>query len=245
MPSLINNFKYLPTSSKITIITVPIAFLLLCILLVLIYILNISPSPSNIIAISDYDTLPISVPQDKRNELSTQTYYLLTEHFEVPDQSGAVSAVIRPESFEDTSEGSISTVSFIMDIDSYQQTYRAYVSWSDDGEWLPEDILIECATNDLSKYPNVPCYGMYFDSNDIALYLPFTGTINGSIEYTVKQRYYANGDPYLEVAVDSCGDQSILDQALASAKTWLTTNHLNPDDYSFEAPAHYCSGESL
>lgn len=245
MSNLIKSFKYLPTSSKIIIIFVPLSFLIIVALIILLYFITLSPSPSSIITIVDYNSLPISIPQEKRDELSSQVYYLLTENFDVPEESNATTAVIRPETFTDTSNDSISTVSFIMDIDAYQQSYQAYVSWSNTGEWLPEDILIECAENSLSKYPNVPCYGMYFNSDDIDLYLPYTGTIENGLEYTIKTRYYPDGEPYLEVAIDSCGNQTILDQALAAAKAWLTSNQLNPNDYTFEVPSHYCADGGL
>ena len=155
----------------------------------------------------------------------------------------AGTAVIRPETLESETDSGIVNVSFILDVDRFQQSYRAYLAWSEDQKtWLPEDTLVECAEVQLSKYPDVLCYGMYMNSDSIELYLPYFGKIDTGEEYTVKQRYYADGGPYLEIAIDSCGDKKILDAALADVKKWLINNKLDPEKYAFEVPSHYCPG---
>ena len=245
MQNLKARFNGLSTSGKIIIITVPLGFTLLTLLVILLYVVNLKPPISSIVTVENYDSLPISIPPNNRKDLSEQLYYLLSEHFETTEESNSISATIRPDTLINTSTNGTTSISFIIDIDVYKQSYRAHLNWNDNGDWLPQTTSIECAENSLSKYPDVLCYGMYFDSNDISLYLPYKATIENVGEYTVKQRYYPDGTPYLEVAIDSCGDQTILDQALTSAKNWLTANRFNPDDYSFEVPAHYCAGDSL
>lgn len=241
MQNLTARFKELSTSGKIIVITVPLAFFLLVILAILLYITNLKPPISSFVAVTDYDSLPINIPESNRKDLSEQLYYVMSEHFDIPEEPEIATAVIRPDTFTNNSEYDTTSVSFIVDVDAYKQSYRTYLTWSNNGDWLPQTTSIECAENSLSKYPDTLCYGMYYNSNDIDLYLPYTGTIENGLEYTVKKRYYTDDTPYLEIAIDSCGDQNILNQALNSVKAWLTNNHLNPDDYAFEVPSHYCA----
>ena len=243
MHNAISRFKELPVTKRIVVASVPIIVILLNVLIVVIAIVNIRPKVSEIIRVVEYNDLSVEIPETNKEALSEQLYYLLVKNFEVPDEAGVATAVIRPETLESETDSGIVNVSFILDVDRFQQSYRAYLAWSEDQKtWLPEDTLVECAEVQLSKYPDVLCYGMYMNSDSIELYLPYFGKIDTGEEYTVKQRYYADGGPYLEIAIDSCGDKKILDAALADVKKWLINNKLDPEKYAFEVPSHYCPG---
>lgn len=242
MQNFFENFKILPKKEKITIISVASLAVLGVVAIIVGAVLNAYYTPSNYVKVSDYDDLPVSVPQDIREDLSLQLYYLLSRNFDVPEQPGATVATIRPDSYQNSSASdSIISISFIADVDRFQQSYNIGLSWSTDGKKLPENVSTECVINSLSKYQGVECYGTYQNSNSIELYVPYSNYTPSGGFFTVRQRYYTNGEGYLEIAIDSCGNQAILDEALASAKTWLESNSLNPDDYSFELPTHYCA----
>lgn len=186
---------------------------------------------------------PSELPGSIKSNLEIQLRRTLGMGFEL-DENAVVTGVVREGTFELNDGGDyIYNSTFLVDIDEYRQTFLVTASWSTSRQVeVPDGIVISCPPNDLMKYPESTCVSAYNSSNSIEMYLPYSGVIPSGESFTVRQRRYLDGTPYLEIAVDSCGNQKILDEALEVVRDWITSVNIDPDLFKYELPTHYCPG---
>lgn len=204
-------------------------------------IVNRKIKTEEIVEIENYTTFEDNLPQEAKDNLRLSLYYHLFEFFEVPKNEKSIKAVIRENSYEKFEKNNTTTATFIIDIDDYEQTYKAFIAWKDNTDF-PMDITIGCPDSSYSKYMDSTCKSSYDISDSIMYYLPYENTISTGEVFTVRQRNYYDGEKYLEIAINSCGDKKILNEALEKTKQWIYSKHINPDTYKYEMPTHYCPG---
>ena len=190
----------------------------------------------------DHQGIESSLPDSEWRKLELSIYRQLQRIFDI-DDSIAIRSIVRENSYEEHTDGKALNISFLIDIDEYKQTYEVAHSYSKTVE-IPDGTTINCPSYDKMKYPGEKCIGMTNTSDSIEMYLPYTGKINSGEQFIVKQRRYFDGKPYIEIAINSCGDQSILDEALTATKDWMKSINVDPELFSFEIPTHYCPGEA-
>lgn len=214
---------------------------LIVVVAIIIIAMNLSAKKryDKIVEVEGYDSLGLSISAEMKEDLGAQLYYLLKNHFDSVDDSGVIVGAIRPETANYTIEDSVEVVSFIVDIDEFEQTYNVTLSWSDSYE-MDDGILIECTKKALSKYPQAKCYGMYTNSDSIGLYLPNELTLDSG-EQIIMEYGYTNedGKEIVDIEVNSCGVKTVDELALSKAKSWIRMQGLDAEAFLYRVKPLY------
>lgn len=216
---------------------------LLALIFIVIWLLNRSPKLPESIKIINYDSVREFLPNEAEKDLDLSLYYHLKQYFEVPEEKDSVEVEIRMDTYEKTTNSETNTARFIVDIDKFEQTYMVVLGWSDVSSDTLINTTIGCPVQELTKYEGVMCRSEEKVGNSIWALLPYKGEISSGEEFVVNQKEYFDGEKYLEVAIDSCGDENILKEALELTKEWVKSKGVNPEELSYETPAHYCPGQ--
>ena len=156
------------------------------------------------------------------------------------------SGIVYKGSARDYTESSVDdfkTANFVVDFDSISESYAVSVTWPNPDDGAP-NIIISCPLLN-SKYPETPCFTEVNSSSDIVGYLPYSGKLASGEEYKIVGRYDDNGELYVEVQVNSCGNETIMDMALTAAREWIFKIYLNPDDYLLYVPGDICENDGM
>ncbi len=113
------------------------------------------------VAMEEY---PESIPSELREGLGIQLKNILVLNNEAKEDD-IISGAIRKGTYLEKSEEEITTADFIVDIDSFKQSFIVALSWSDTKE-IADAILIRCPTRAQSKYPDSFCKSMYDTTTD-------------------------------------------------------------------------------
>lgn len=143
--------------------------------------------------------------------------------------------------------------SFIVDFPSERQSFQVSFEYAKDDygkNFLSGyNVIVSCLTDSTKIiYEDQVCKAVSpIDSTPtpdqkLLVNLPYTGATPSGKTFYILPRHYFNGNRYYEVSINSCGDQAILDEALASAKSWISSLDLDPSEFTFEVPATYCPG---
>ena len=158
------------------------------------------------------------------------------------DFDSSIVYVGKAREYNEQVDGNYTTATFIVDFDDIKESYQVEVTWPNPDDGSP-NIIISCPIFD-SKYPETPCTTESNSSREIMNFLPYVGKLSGGETYTVEGEY-DDGELYLEVVVDSCGDEAILSAVLEAAKKWITSISLDPDDYLLYVPGDICSKDLI
>lgn len=140
--------------------------------------------------------------------------------------------VIREGTYVTTrnSDGSIAA-NFIVDIDSLKQSYTVSTGWSKDGKEMFETI-IDCPPIEQMKYPETVCYGAYYNTYSLGLYLPHAVYPDVDDEDgVVAPDYMITGDENsktLDILVSMCD----VDRFKKEAWDYLSTVPIDFSDYT-------------
>ena len=105
-------------------------------------------------------------------------------------------------------DGSVSA-NFIVDIDSLKQTFTVSTGWTKNGDTVFETI-VDCPPISEMKYPETVCYGAYYNTYSLDLYLPYIVYPEGAVEdddSMTAPNYMISGDEEtktLDVMVSAC-----------------------------------------
>lgn len=233
-----NDYRPPASTSRNTIIGIlALSFIIVILIISIVAIITnrlhntTSTESANYFAVKNYDDLSINIPTQAQESLNSQLYHLLSSHFNLSPSAKTI-GTIRP----DTVKSLGSSASFIMDIDAYQQSYNIKLAWSDQPDSIPADAVIECATRDQSKYPDVPCFGMYYNSDSPALYLPYNGTLPSGASFSATFSHMDNyQNNYIIVSVQDCGSSSLKDAAVSAVKKYLrTAGNLDSEQFIYQ-----------
>ena len=219
-----------------------VGFVLLMLIFIVVWCLNRGPKLPESIKIVNYDSVKESLPDGAEKEIDLSLYYHLKQYFEVPEEKDSVEVEIRVDTYEDVVNNDVSTAMFVVDIDSFEQTYMIVVGWSKKSSDSPMSVTIGCTSQEFSKYKEATCHSENKTSKSIRAFLPYEGEISSGEVFIVKQREYSDGNKYLEVAINSCGDENILKEALELTKEWIKSKGVDPEEFKYETPKHYCPG---
>lgn len=180
------------------------------------------------------------LPDKTIDIVSSEMYHLLAKNFNVNEDSSSTLANIREDSYQWESQDDVNSVKFIVDIDKYQQTYQVSIAWSDN-ELMPDGVIIECARRDQSKFPDIKCHGMYYDSNSLELYLPYDDVLSSGVQYSASLGDLDNsGFQHINVTVQDCGDSNVKEEAVDAVKKYLkSTAGLDPEQYIYQRTSDY------
>lgn len=218
---------------------IAIACLCLVIIIATIVIVSQQWQPTAIVEISNYNELELEPPTSVKDNLTQALYRLLTQHFDVPYMPKAIQATSRTDTFHQETTDGIISVSSILDIDQYQQSYDITMSWAEDGTELPENIAVECAPHNISKYPDTKCYGLYHDSDSPYLYLPYSGTLPSGETFEAKFDYEDEAGEHVTINVNDCGDTTLREDALAAVKTYFASMNVSQEDINYDLVSVY------
>ena len=217
---------------------------LLLVTFIIVWLLNRGPKLPDAINIINYDSVKEFLPEGAKQEIELSLYYHLKQYFEVPEEKDSVEVEIRTDTYEkvNNNNNKTNTVKFVVDIDSFEQTYMIIMGWSDAYSDVLLNILIGCPAQETIKYEGAECHSENKLGGFIWASLPYRGEISSGEEFTVRQREYFNGEKYLEIAINSCGDENILKEALELTKKWIQSKGIDPEELKYEIPNHYCPG---
>ena len=223
------------------------SFAIICVALILVVIIAIVASrlimqannrQPDVVNVNTQD-LGTKIPTETEDNLRSQIYGLLSSHFEnLPQNSNAIKASVRPDTLQVNSSDGVHNAKFVIDVDDYKQSYNVGVSWSDSIE-LPNDILIECTPRDISKYPDEPCYGMYYDSTSPYLYLPYEGKTSSGEQFTASYGYQdQNGREFVMIKTQNCDSYSIENEVTTAVRKYLKDRgKLNSSQFGYKVSA--------
>lgn len=232
-------FNTLSKHRKIIIIISAIFACALVVMLIAI-IINSNREPHDAIKVSDYANLPSDIPNDTKENLQRHIYTILSSHFDTSSHQGSISATIRPDTIENGNQGAAKYVTYVLDIDDYQQSYNVSMTWSD-SIYVTDDISVECTTKNVSKYPDALCYGTYYNSDSPHLYLPYEGKTNSGISYSADYGYKdVYGFEHIDVVSHSCNGDNTQSEIIAAVKKYLKdTGGLNTEQFVYSYTADY------
>lgn len=220
-------------------ILVTVSLFIIALLIGILVTVSREPSMPDVVDIVNYDDLPVQPPDNTKDELTASLYYLLDEYFDAPDQSHSIKATLRPETLEQQEIDNINSMSFIVDVDAYQQSYQVTLSWTADGTILPENTSVECASHDVSKYPSSVCHGQFYDSTSPYLYLPYEGTLATGQTYSANYLYEDEAGAHVSVSVDVCGAPSASEAALSAIESYLASKGVDVDSIQYDVRSVY------
>ena len=141
--------------------------------------------------------------------------------------------------------------SFIVDIEEIRQSYKIQYEWSSN-ETNPNlsgyPMLASCLDQHLVIYKEFKCKDMFSADNlnpydAMSLRLPHHGETPSGVAVYLQLRKYLSGERYLEVNVNSCGNQGVLEQAKQYAMDWVQLFGLDAEkDVIFEV-RDLCDGD--
>ncbi|MBQ6414491.1 hypothetical protein IJI28_02630 [Candidatus Saccharibacteria bacterium] len=193
----------------------------------------------HMIKVEGYNELDVSIPLSVREDFGAQLYYLLEQYHELSMDSSEEVAVIRGESLTKDLGGEIKMVSFIVDIDNLQQTYRIVLNWSDTEEVL-DNVSIECVSKSESNYPDTECHGMTTSSESIVYLLPNTLNLKNGQKVQLEYGFTtSDGKDIVTIVVGSCGNKDLEKNALSAAEEWVESQGFDLDEILFEMNSVY------
>lgn len=144
--------------------------------------------------------------------------------------------------YKETNLDDFSTAEFIVDFDDIKESYKVSVTWPDPNDGVP-NIVISCPLLE-SKYLETPCATEDNSSTNIVNFLPYSGKLDNGEEYKIVSKY-DNGNPYVEIDVNSCGNEAILNKAFEAAKKWVSSIYLDLGDYLVYVPGDVCENDTM
>lgn len=91
--------------------------------------------------------------------------FLDTHHNNIKDLNDVY---IRNDSYNKKEDDSLTSETFLLDINSLKITYQVSYTWSDK-TIVPDGIIIDCPKTEDTKFPESKCVGMYNTSEEMAL----------------------------------------------------------------------------
>lgn len=181
-----------------------------------------------------------SIPEKELTNIKSQLILVIQDNSKNFDEHGAYDGVVRD--YQENVGKKTSTASFFADFDKIRQSYKVEITWPDPGLDSP-NVVISCPLAD-SKYPDTPCKTEVNSTSEIVGYLPYKGTLNSGKEYTVDVKYDGSG-MYLNIAIDVCGGSKEANEALASAKEWITSLNKDADEFTYNLDTKTCKNKTV
>lgn len=166
---LVNLLQNLSRKQKIVILVVSQIIFIIAIILI---INNTILKPRDRVDTFDNKETLKNVPQAEIELYEQELWKVISKTDKNLDKSVIDDVVVREDSYteEIDKNNNMHQVSFVIDIDSIQQSYRVILSWNNSNLNTP---IIDCLPISESKYPNSYCQGSYRNSDDLTLYLPY------------------------------------------------------------------------
>ena len=172
------------------------------------------------------------LPGKYRKEIQTTLYSVLKKS---TDLSGFPTGEIREDSFVSLTDQGRTTVSFLVDLDTYRQTFLVSYSFSDSApltspNTTANSILISCPSREKRKYSDSSCVGMYNTSasadalasvSNLAAALPivvddFNFTSRTAIHYEILGHLNGNNEYIITINDHSGGNRTAALEKLAA-----------------------------
>ena len=162
-----------------------IIFLALCALITsaIVFVAVLLMPQDKAVNIDNINDFLSSTPAKDKVALEQSLYLIAKANNTTANELGP--ATIRDGSFSETLDNKVHYTSFLVDIDSIQQTYQISFNWSDEIH-ISNGIIINCPDPKDSKYPGVICKGMYNSSNDL---YPMANVITWNYLYQINYTY--------------------------------------------------------
>lgn len=204
-------------------ITVVVVIQLIFISLIAATLNSVINGSRNRIDVVDNSSQTTGMPAAAKTVYEDALWNVIKNNVEDADRSVIKDVQIRDGSYkeEELSDGEVIQASFIVDIDSIQQTYRVIISWDKNGSNVM-DAIIDCPSIGESKYPDSFCEGTYRDTYDLSLYLPYAVYPGGIVDHntTIEDSapdYRITGDEQnkvIDVLVSYCDPERFKKEAL-------------------------------
>ena len=214
-------------------------------LLVITLIQMFRPNPyGQGLRIDNFSDYVDDLPSGRRDSMFATLYKVVTENTidgaEVPTSG----ALVREDSFSSNYDEAkdVHYGNFIVDIEKIRQSYQIQYEWSQD-ERNPNlsgyQMMALCLPMNLMIFEDFGCRDMTnagdFDPySSVAMRLPYYGeTLSGAYLY-VQIATFVSGERYLEVNVNSCGDENILGEARQYVTEWIDSIGFDAEDFVIE-----------
>lgn len=168
-----------------------------------------------------------NIPSTEQDIFQEQLWNLLSSNKDL-DTNIIKDATIRDDSYNEYTDSGYKTATFLIDINSLKLTYKVSISWGEDGEILPDSVLINCPPQSEMKYPETICQGMYNNTYSLDLYLPYAVYPEGN--ENLAPNYIIHGNEYtkkIDIMVSICNIDGYKQQALE----YLNSTPIKLDEY--------------
>jgi len=154
--------------------------------------------------------------------------------------------IVRDTSFSQTNNNGVHHVSFIVDIESIQQSYQINYGWpNSDNITLQEySIFISCLPSDQLIYGDFDCKDILYTETQnvdpITRYLPYN-TFGWSLSLTTRNNQLIIIAPITLSSADTRNQtaEQAVNYYKSAINTWFSSHDLNPADYTIEYTINY------
>ena len=205
-------------------------FLQLIIIGIVVSVLMVAMQNREHVAVDDNTGQTSHIPEGVKKAYEDALWEIISNNVSDADRSIINDVVVRENSYvEDVDEDGGSTqVSFLVDIDSIQQTYRIVAGWLKGSSEPIDKPIIDCPLLGETKYPDSVCYAVYRDTFSLSLYLPYM-IESYDDEHAAPDIYIAEGEEEytIDVMVSVCDS----DQFIQEAKDYLESLPIDLSEY--------------
>lgn len=156
------------------------------------------------------------------------------------DDQENVKVVVRENTFKyiGDSENESFYASFLVDVSEPKLTYIVGYSFE------TKEASLSCPSIELMQDTNVFCIGDDDSTIDVMLsrYLPYDGTTESGVEFTIWEDYDIDGLVRLNMYADICDDEEVGREVEQAIKSWIKEKGVsNPDIIPLNLHYSYCN----
>lgn len=140
--------------------------------------------------------------------------------------------------------------SFLIDIDSIQQTYQVNMTWYDTKKgYEGERLQISCPKISDSKYPDSECNSPSGTSHNVDLHLPYETKLSSGEKLYVKNTTIERNGKTLQIYLYSCDNDNSnsTTEAESLIRNWVKNTVKDPlaDKYQYHVRTGYCENDPI
>lgn len=226
------------TIQKFIIALIPIAILIIVIIAIISLTSQKDTGIVQITNFSEYST----APTEYKTAIENGILATLNNNFTVSLDVKEIPSTIRQNTYNEDTTDNITTADFIVDIPSFEQSYKIEFSYSQTQKVSqsndPHDytVSITCPQYTDLIYDQ-PCRASANIIDDLSIYLPYTHS--GSAPYRLRIATYNSGSEYagqkyLSAIIYSCNDEQLFQTGKNEIVNWLNIRRFSTSDFPIE-----------
>lgn len=201
-----------------------------------------------------YDAIKLSNPAALNNVSKTDVnlfrLYLLEYlqlHGYIAEDAEVSDVEVRADTVSTVFDGETEVTSFVVDIDSLQQSFKIKIINSEQ-EITDVPVQISCPTEQERKYTNAKCRSQYEeDDKEVKTYLPYEFYLDSGEKVLVKNITTKLGTGrILQIYLYSCNSKAPpVPETEKLVRAWVTSLGDDEENYIYNVRTGYCTGDTI